>query len=188
MTDAASPPSAGDRHDSEPGVGSDAKPDADAKPDGRDETGAERADRNFNELLQELRVAQTGVQILFAFLLTLPFTQRFSSVRSADKVVYLGTVIASAVAMACLVAPVSYHRILFARGLKRELVRSAARLASAGLVFLFFAVVGSLYLIVDVVVNAVAAWAVAGTLAALFLLLWYVLPIRHRRRPRSPAE
>jgi hypothetical protein len=158
-----------------------------ATPDGRDETPAERADRNFIELLQELRVAQTGVQILFAFLLTLPFTQRFESVQSDDKVVYLGTVIAAAIAMACLVAPVSYHRILFARGLKREVVRASGRLASAGLVFLLLAVVGALYLIVDVVVNAVAAWTVAGALATLFLVLWYVLPMRHRGRSRTQA-
>jgi hypothetical protein len=154
----------------------------DAKPDGRDETATERADRNFSELLQELRVAQTGVQILFAFLLTLPFTQRFESVQSDDKVVYLGTVVAAAIAMACLVAPVSYHRILFARGLKRELVHAAGRLASAGLVFLFLAVIGALYLIVDVVVNALAAWIITGALAALFLMLWYILPIRRRYR------
>lgn len=157
-------------------------PCSDAKPDGRDETVAERADRNFIELLQELRVAQTGVQILFAFLLTLPFTQRFSSVQSDDKGVYLATVIVTAIAMACLVAPVSHHRILFARGLKRELVRSAGRLASAGLVFLLLAVMGAIYLIVDVVANAVAASAITGGLATLFLFLWYVLPLRYRIR------
>src|SRR3989440_12619176 len=94
----------------------------DAKPDGRDETPTERADRNFTELLQELRVAQTGVQILFAFLLTLPFTQRFNVVTTELKWVYLATIVCAALSMACLIAPVSQHRIVFARGLKPRLV------------------------------------------------------------------
>jgi hypothetical protein len=84
--------------------------------DGRDETGLERWDRNFTELLQELRVAQTGVQILFAFLLTLPFTNRFGSVSDLDKVVYVITLMASATATALLIAPVSYHRQVFREG------------------------------------------------------------------------
>ncbi|HLL65263.1 MAG TPA: DUF6328 family protein [Micromonosporaceae bacterium] len=150
--------------------------------DGRRETEAERADRNFNELLQELRVAQTGVQILFAFLLTLPFTERFSAVQAEDKVVYLTTVICTAVAMACLVAPVSHHRIMFAQGLKRQLVQSASRFAATGLVFLFIAVLGAIYLIVDVVVNTATAGVITGSLAVLFVTLWYIVPLRRRRR------
>src|SRR5918912_1518637 len=86
--------------------------------DGRDETVNERADRNYAELLQELRVAQTGVQILFAFLLTLPFTQRFGVVSAGQKTIFLGTLVATVVSMACLIAPVSFHRIVFGRGLK----------------------------------------------------------------------
>src|SRR3954470_16354530 len=98
----------------------------------RDETGLERWDRNFIELLQELRVAQTGVQILFAFLLTLPFTNRFGDVSDLDKVVYVITLIASAVATALLIAPVSHHRQVFREGRKPELVSTASRLAKAG--------------------------------------------------------
>jgi hypothetical protein len=154
----------------------------DAKPDGRNETPTQRADRNFNELLQELRVAQTGVQIMFAFLLTLPFTQRFSAVDTQDRTVYVGTVIASAIAMACLVAPVSHHRIMFARGLKPQLVRSANRLAIAGLAFLFIAVMGALYLIVDVAAGTPAAITIVAVLGGLFLLLWYVIPAIIRQR------
>src|SRR6185369_1993945 len=100
--------------------------------DGRDETAAERADRNFNDLLQELRVAQTGVQILFAFLLTLPFTQRFGKVGNLQQDVYLGTLLSTALATVCLIAPVSHHRILFGRRRKPDLVRSGGRLAGVG--------------------------------------------------------
>src|SRR3954468_6047090 len=99
----------------------------------RDETGLERWDRNFIELLQELRVAQTGVQILFAFLLTLPFTNRFGDVSRLDTVVYVITLVSAASATALLIAPVSGHRQVFRLGRKPELVRFASRLAQGGL-------------------------------------------------------
>ena len=159
-----------------------AGPEADAKPDGRDETVDERADRNFNELLQELRVAQTGVQILFAFLVTLPFTQRFGTVTTSQKDLYLGTLIAAALSMACLIAPVSYHRILFGRGQKPRLVQSGNRLLHAGLAFLLVAVIGSLFLIVDVVTSVGAAFAVCTLVTAWFVFAWYLRPWRDRQR------
>ena len=93
----------------------------------RDETPQERADRNFTELLQELRVAQTGVQILFAFLLTLPFSSRFADISARDRVAYVVTLLASAAAAVLLIAPVSYHRLVFRRNRKQELVQTAAR-------------------------------------------------------------
>src|SRR4051794_17651990 len=96
--------------------------DAPTSADRPDETPAERADRNFVELLQELRVAQTGVQILFAFLLTLPFTNRFVSIDGFQRGVYVFTLVSSATTVALLVAPVAVHRLLFQRGRKRELV------------------------------------------------------------------
>src|SRR3954471_6410283 len=101
--------------------------------DGRDETDLERWDRNFTELLQELRVAQTGVQILFAFLLTLPFTNRFGDVSRLDEVVYVVPLVASASATAFLIAPVSGHRQVFRMGRKPELVQFASRLLPVGL-------------------------------------------------------
>jgi len=152
--------------------------------DGRHETEAERADRNFSELLQELRVAQTGVQILFAFLLTLPFTQRFHDVHAEQRIVYLGTLVATALSTACLIAPVSQHRILFRMHRKAEIVRAADRLSQAGLAFLLVAVISSVYLIFDVVTGNPLAGVVAGALAAWFVLIWYVQPILHRRRSR----
>src|SRR3977135_1157192 len=103
-------------------------PDTPAEPattdggDGREETPLERWDRNFGELLQELRVAQTGVQILFAFLLTLPFTQRFTKITSFQKDVYFVTLLLAPAASACIIAPVAHHRILFRRRQKEYLV------------------------------------------------------------------
>jgi hypothetical protein len=155
---------------------------ADVSPDGRQETEAERADRNFNELLQELRVAQTGVQILFAFLLTLPFTQRFHEVNTHQRIVYLGILVATALATACLIGPVSQHRILFRQHRKPEIVESADRLSQIGLAFLFVAVIGSVYLIFDVVVGRGLAVAVTAALAVVFILIWYVQPLLERRR------
>ena len=154
----------------------------DVSHDGRDETEAERADRNFNELLQELRVAQTGVQILFAFLLTIPFTQRFHDLDLMERDVYLGTLLATAIATACLIAPVSHHRILFRRQRKPEIVEAASRLAQIGLVFLFLAVVGSVYLIFEFVAGVPIAVVVSVALTILFVLIWYVQPMLMRRR------
>jgi Family of unknown function (DUF6328) len=154
----------------------------DVSHDGRDETEAERADRNYNELLQELRVAQTGVQILFAFLLTIPFTQRFHDLDVMERDVYLGTLLTTAIATACLIAPVSQHRILFRRKRKPEIVEAASRLAQIGLVFLFIAVVGSVYLIFEFVAGVPIAVAVTVALAILFVLIWYVQPLLMRRR------
>lgn len=160
----------------------------DAVVDGRQETPTQRADRNFTELLQELRVAQTGVQILFAFLLTLPFTQGFGKVTEQQRVVYLATLIATALATSFLIAPVSHHRILFRRRRKPQLVDEANRLALVGLMFLLIAVVGSVYLIFDVVVGTVLAVAVAGGLGVWLAFVWYVQPLLQRRAlPRPDA-
>src|SRR3954447_26251596 len=102
----------------------------------RAEAPLQRADRNFAELLQELRVAQTGVQILFAFLLTLSFMDRFAAIDPFQRGVYVFTLVASATTVALLVAPVAVHRLLFQRGRKRELVRVGHRLALGGLLTL----------------------------------------------------
>jgi O-antigen/teichoic acid export membrane protein len=155
---------------------------ADVSPDGRDETEAQRADRNFNELLQELRVAQTGVQILFAFLLTLPFTQRFTQIDDTQHKIYLVTLLSTALATVCLIAPVSHHRILFRQGRKPYLVESSSRLAGIGLVFLGLSMVGAVFFIFNVVVGTGLGLAVGAALAVVFVLVWYVQPLRHRRR------
>jgi hypothetical protein len=159
-----------------------ADPDRAVIDDGRDETETQRADRNFNELLQELRVAQTGVQILFAFLLTLPFTQRWTAVGTKEHAVYLGTLIATALATACLIAPVSHHRILFRQRRKPVLVDAGSKLAGLGLLFLWIAIVGAVFLIFDVVVGGGVALAVAVALAVIFLVIWYVQPLLQKRQ------
>src|SRR5947209_14294805 len=116
--------------------------------DGRDETALERWDRNFTELLQELRVAQTGVQILFAFLLTLPFTNRFGQVSEFDRGTYVVTLVAAAAATAFLIGPVSYHRLVFRRGRKPQLVQVGSTLAVLGLGCLVLAMLGAVFLAV----------------------------------------
>jgi O-antigen/teichoic acid export membrane protein len=156
----------------------------------RDETGLERWDGNFIELLQELRVAQTGVQILFAFLLTLPFTNRFGKVGDLDRVVYVITLVAAATATALLIAPVSDHRQVFRQGRKPQLVRTASTLAQAGLGALLVAIIGAMFLVLDVVADLGWATGIAVVVTALYLVLWYMLPklIRARSTPESETE
>jgi hypothetical protein len=149
----------------------------------RDETPVERADRNYNELLQELRVAQTGVQILFAFLLTIPFQQRFGQMVGAGlRQEYLATLLVTAAATALLIAPVTMHRILFRQGLKPQLVTVADRLAKVGLACLALAVLLAVFLIVSVVSARDTAFWFAGGLAALFVATWIVIPFWLRAR------
>lgn len=145
-----------------------------------DESEAQRLDRNFNELLQELRVAQTGVQILFAFLLTLPFGARFGGVDTFELVVYVVALLAATAAAAMIIAPVAYHRMLFRRGQKPQLVRSAHRMASGGLAFLLVSMVGSVLLVTDFVAGRVLATIVSAAAAVWFVMLWVVLPWRRR--------
>jgi hypothetical protein len=153
--------------------------------DGRGENDLQRLDRNFNELLQELRVAQTGVQILFAFLLTVAFSERFS--RVADDFVrttYVATVVCTLLAAGFLIAPVGHHRVLFRRRMKDELVANANRLALAGLFFLALALGGSVVLVLEVVVGRVAG-VVAGAVAIGWLLTWwFAVPYSWLRRDR----
>lgn len=150
-----------------------------------DETEAERADRNFGDLLQELRVAQTGVQILFAFLLTIPMQARFPTLDGWQRDVFVGALLASALATCFIIAPVAYHRVLFRRQMKDEIVRVAARMASAGLACLAVAVVCAVHLVLDLVLNRTLAFVVAGLLAALLLVLWLLLPLGRLQAARS---
>jgi len=144
------------------------------------ETERERLNRNFHELLQELRVAQTGVQILFAFLLTMAFAARFHEISDFDRIVYVITLMATACATALLIAPVSYHRLVFRRGMKERLVRDAHLLAQGGLAFLLLAMVGSVMLAVDVVVGIRAGLIISGVVALWFIVFWYLIPALNR--------
>ncbi|GAA2620816.1 DUF6328 family protein [Streptomyces axinellae] len=150
--------------------------------DTRNETPLERADRNFAELLQELRVLQTGVQILFAFLLTLAFTPRFPSLDSVQRGIYVVTLLLAVCAAMLLIAPAAVHRVLFGRGVKRLIVEVSARLAGCGMSLLALAFTGSVLLIGDVVVGRAAGFAVAGGVLAGCVGLWAAMPWRLRRR------
>ncbi|HEU5334030.1 MAG TPA: DUF6328 family protein [Actinocrinis sp.] len=139
----------------------------------RPETDLQRWDRNFTELLQELRVAQTGVQILFGFLLTVPFTTRFAQATTLQTIVYAVTFLACALAAALLIAPVSRHRRAFRQGRKAELVLESDRLAQAGLLALMVTVTGVVFLVLDVLAGIAAACPLAAAIAAVYYLLWY---------------
>jgi hypothetical protein len=142
----------------------------------RDETETERADRNFADLLQELRVAQTGVQILFAFLLTIPLQARFTTLDEFHKDVFVVALLCASLATACIIAPVAYHRVLFRRHMKTNIVMAAARLAVGGLVFLGLAIIASVYLVLDLVLGRGTATGLVAVLTGVLLLLWLILP------------
>jgi O-antigen/teichoic acid export membrane protein len=152
----------------------------------RDEPEAERLDRNYAEELQEVRVAQAGVQILFAFLLAIAFQSRFEALDTFERAIYLVTLLAAAVAAILLIAPVAVHRIMFRRGLKDELVEWTGRLAMGGLAFLLIAILGAVLLVVDLVSGPLAAAIAVSGLAVISVLLWYALPARWLSHPRPP--
>ncbi len=139
-----------------------------------------RLDRNLGELLQELRVALPGVQVLFAFLLAVPFQQHFTQISAFEKKIYFATLLCTAVSAALLIAPTAYHRLTFHLQGKHQLVFLANRLAIAGLGFLALAMTGALMLISDVLYGSVATILVGIGAASMFSGLWYLLPLRRR--------
>lgn len=144
------------------------------------ETEKQRWDRNFADLLQELRVAQTGVQILFAFLLTLPFSSGFPNVTDFQKDTYVVALISAAFATAMIISPVAFHRALFRQGRKPELVRYAHKMATGGLAFMLIAMTASVLLITDYLLDW--QWAIPLTVVTggWFLTYWAILPFAHR--------
>ena len=152
------------------------------------ETDLERCQRNFSELLQELRVAQAGVQILFAFLLTLAFSERLGDGDAFERAVYLVALLAAAASSALLTAPVAQHRILFRLGRKPYLVRSSHRMASGGLMLLLVSMVASVVLAVDAVVSRGMAIIVAVPVAVWFIGLWAALPWFERGRTATQLD
>lgn len=154
--------------------------DAPARDDGRDESHAERMDRNWDELLQELRVAQTGVQLQAGFLMTLPFQQRFTQLTDGQRTLYLLAFGLAILATALLVAPVPLHRMLFRRNRKGDLVDGASRLTAAGLVALALSLVTAVALIFDVTLGGSAGMLGAVGAALLLASLWLAYPARLR--------
>jgi hypothetical protein len=146
----------------------------------KNETEKQRWDRNFSDLLQELRVAQTGVQILFAFLLTLPFSSGFPRTTAFQKDVYLVALISAAGATAMIIAPVAFHRALFRQGRKPELVRYAHRMATGGIVLMLISMVSSVLLITDYMLSFWPALILTVIVGAWFLTFWEFIPwFRH---------
>ncbi|MCX5263925.1 DUF6328 family protein [Streptomyces sp. NBC_00199] len=144
---------------------------------GRNETEEERADRMWGELIQEIRVAQTGVQILFGFLLTVVFTPRYVDLQDVDQVIYIVTVVLGACATGALIGPVSLHRLVSGRRVKPQAVQVASRLTLVGLLLLLATMTSSLLLILRVATHdAFVPWLVAGVVAW-YGLCWFVLPL-----------
>lgn len=159
-----------------------------ADPDGtqRDETVTERADRNWSELLQELRVTQTGLQILTGFLLTLPFQQRFAELDPTLRVVFLVALALAVTSTGLVVAPVVWHRLLFRRHAKTELVSAADRLTKAGLTTLALTVVAAVTVVFGFVAGPVAAVVSGAAALVFFLVQWVIVPRRLASRLGRP--
>jgi Family of unknown function (DUF6328) len=152
----------------------------DDRPSGREESDDQRLDRNLGELLQELRVALPGVQVLFAFLLAVPFQQNFSEISSFEEKVYFATLLCTAISAALLISPSAYHRLTFHLQQKRQLVFLANRLTIAGLGFLGLAMTGAIMLITDVLFGGIATAVFSFAAASMFIALWGVLPLLRR--------
>jgi hypothetical protein len=160
---------------------------------GRNESDKERLDRNLNELLGGLRVALPGVQVLFAFLLAVPFNQRFNQVTGFEKGVYYVTLLTTAVAAAFLIAPSAMHRIEFRADDKRHLVFAANKFAIVGFAFLGVAMTSAVLLVTQFLYSGAVSVITTALVGALFFGLWYVVPLtrlRHIRRaePRGERE
>jgi len=140
----------------------------------------ERLDRELIEFLNELRVALPGVQVLFAFLLGVPFTQRFSQVTDLQKDVYFVTFLCAAVATALLIAPSAYHRLEWRQGDKEHLLVVSNRFAIAGTTFLALSISGTVFVVTDMLFNETSAAVVAGLTAAFFGWFWYGMPLLRR--------
>jgi MFS family permease len=149
--------------------------------DPREESQEQRDDRNLAELLQELRVAGLGVQVLFGFLLSLPFTNRFARLSHPQRDLYLTTLLLSAFATALLLGPVAYHRLVFRRGQKERLVRAASVMAICGLAVVGLAVSGAVFLVTGYVASVLTAVLITVAVVSTFGFLWFAFPLARRR-------
>lgn len=145
---------------------------------GREESDQERIDRNLQEMLGELRVALPGVQVLFAFLLVVPFNQRWGQVTDFQKTLYLITLLCTTASTICLIAPTAHHRLEFRRQHKELIVQTGNRIVIAGLMLLAVAMTGAVLLVADVVYGRTTTIAAASGVALAFAVLWYAVPLR----------
>jgi len=155
------------------------------RPSGREESEAERLDRNLGELLQELRVALPGVQVLFAFLLAVPFQQEFTKISEFEKKIYFATLLLTALSAALLIAPSAYHRLTFRYQQKHRLVFISNRLAIAGLATLALAMTCAILLITHLLFGTVATVITVAAALGTFIVLWAVLPLKRRLKYRD---
>jgi hypothetical protein len=147
----------------------------------RDESEFQRDDRNLAELLQELRVAGLGVQVLFGFLLSLPFTMRFTMLSHAQRQLYIASLMLAALSTALLLAPVAYHRLVFRRQQKEHLIRAANVMTICGLVTVALAISAAVLLVTGFVDHGLPAVLVTAFMVCLFSGLWFALPLARRR-------
>ena len=152
------------------------------------ESEKERLDRNFQELLQGLRVALPGVQFLFAFLLILPFQQGYTDVTEFQEKIYFGALICTAIATACLIAPPVRHRLLFRQGVKDWILFNSNSVVQVGFVFLALAICAVLVLIADYIYSSTAAVLASGGIAILLAWLWFVSPLIERAKEGSESS
>ena len=146
------------------------------------ETKPDRLDRELGELLQELRVLLPGVQVLFAFLLAVPFTQRFERLTSVQEDVFFAVFLSTAIATALLIAPSAYHRLRWRERDKEQMLRTSNRLAIAGTAFLAAAIVGVVYLVTDLLFGLTASLLATFAAGVMFAWFWYGLPLVRRLR------
>jgi hypothetical protein len=145
---------------------------------GRDESESERIDRNLQEMIGELRVALPGVQVLFAFLLVVPFNQRFAEVTSLQQTIYFVTLLTTAAAAICLIAPSAHHRLEFRQQDKEHIVRTGNRIIILGLGLLAIAMTGAVVFVTDVLYQATTVYLVGIGAASAFAIFWFLIPLR----------
>jgi hypothetical protein len=152
---------------------------------GRGETAEQRADRNFVELLQGFRVAVTGVQVLFAFLLTVPFAPTFTTLGDTDRMLYLVALVTAAFASICYIAPAAQHRILFRRGVKEPLVHRSNVYGILGGIALVISMTTATIMVIDHLYGGALPLVLGGALALFGGWAWFIQPLLTRRRTRE---
>src|SRR5918911_3567310 len=148
------------------------------------ESEQERRARELVELLQELRVVLPGVQVLFAFLLTVPFSARFGEVSPLQQGIFFGTLVCTAISAALLIAPSAHHRILWRQQAREHRLRVANQLAIAGMLLLVPGMLGAIFVVTDLLFGLTAAAAGTALITAFFIYVWFVIPIRFRMNER----
>jgi Family of unknown function (DUF6328) len=146
-----------------------------------DESRRERVNRELIELLNELRVALPGVQVLFAFLLAVPFANGWTRVTDSQKNIFFTTLVATAISTACFIVPTAYHRLNFRKREKENILLISNKFAIAGIMFLAVSMIGVIVLITDVIYSQTAAFVIGGLAFVLFGGLWLALPMIRRR-------